>query len=136
MSGHGAQSPLQAKPTSDPAKKLCILVVEDEGMVAMLIEDMLTHMGHEVGAVVSRMEEALQIAKTGSFDLAIIDVNLDGQPSYPVAELLTARGIPFVFATGYGRQGVDPKFAQVPTLAKPFVSKDLAKLLSQTEPRL
>ena len=72
---------------SSSTRKLRVLVIEDEGLVAFFIEDMLTEMGHEVGAVASRMQEALDLAKTGTFDLAIVDVNLDGQPSYPIAEI-------------------------------------------------
>lgn len=100
-------------------------------MIAMLIEDILTDMGHDVGAVASRMRDALDIARNGTFDLAIVDVNLDGQPSYPIAEILKERGIPFAFATGYGTKGLDPKYADTPVLAKPFVSADFEKLLPQ-----
>ncbi len=110
-------------------RKLRVLVVEDEALVAMFVEDMMTDIGHEVGAVVSRMAEALDAASTGTFDFAIIDVNLDGKPSYPIAELLKERGIPFAFATGYGANGLNPKFAGTPVLSKPFARADLQKLL-------
>lgn len=116
-------------------KKFCVLVVEDEALVAMMIEDMLTDMGHHVGAVASRMQEALEVARTGTFDLAILDVNLDGKPSYPIAEILRERGVPFAFATGYGANSLAQKYADTPTLAKPFVSSDLQKLLSRLEER-
>ena len=116
---------------SSSARGLRVLVIEDEGMVAFFIEDMLAEMGHEVGAVASRMQEALDLARTGTFDLAIVDVNLDGQPSYPVAQVLRERGIPFVFATGYGAKGLDAQFAGSPILAKPFVLADLHKLLPE-----
>lgn len=111
--------------------KLRVLVVEDEPLVAMFVEDILTDIGHEVGAVLSRLEEALDAARTGTFDFAIIDVNLDGTPSYPIAEVLKERGIPFVFATGYGANGLDPKFAGAPVLSKPFAIADFQKLLPQ-----
>lgn len=111
-------------------KKLRVLVVEDDGVVAMLVEDMLIELGHEVTAVVSRIEEALQLAKTGSFDFAILDLNLGGKPSNAVAELLESRDIPFVIATGYGEQGRDPKFAKAPILSKPFAVDDLARAVS------
>jgi len=114
-----------------PAKTFDILVVEDEGIVAMLIEDMLNDMGHDVVAIASRMTEALNVARNGTFDLAIIDINIDGRPSYPVAEILKERGIPFAFATGYGAKGLEQKYAGTPVLAKPFASGDLVKLLSQ-----
>jgi CheY-like chemotaxis protein len=109
--------------------RLRVLVVEDEGLVSMLIEDMLTDLGHEVGAVAARMVDALEAARTDLFDIAIIDVNLDGQPSYPIADLLKARGIPFVFATGYGGKGLDAKYAETRTLAKPFRQSDLEAAL-------
>jgi CheY-like chemotaxis protein len=124
------------EPEQQTMKRLRILLVEDESMVAMLIEDMLADLGHEVGATASHMSEALEVARTGSFDLAIIDVNLDGEPSYPVAELLASRGIPFAFATGYGPGGVDGTFAGSPTLAKPFLLADLRRLLSDMQPAL
>ena len=111
-------------------KKLRVLVVEDEGIIAMLIEDMLTELGHSVAAVASRMRDAIELAQNGMFDWAIVDVNIDGQPSYPVADILKERGVPFAFATGYGAKGLDAKYGDAPLLAKPFVMADLEKLLS------
>ena len=61
--------------------------------------------------------------------MAIVDVNLDGQPSYPIAEILKGRGVPFVFATGYGSKGIDPNFVDSPVLAKPFVKAEFEKVL-------
>jgi CheY-like chemotaxis protein len=121
---------------STPNGSLRVLVVEDEAMVAMLIEDLLEDMGHDVGAVVSRMQDAMDVAQNGTFDLAILDVNLDGQPSYPIAEILKGRGVPFAFATGYGAKGLEPAFSGTPTLAKPFARADLQKLLSQIQARM
>jgi DNA-binding response OmpR family regulator len=115
---------------SAPIIKLRVLVVEDEDLIAMFVEDMLTDMGHEVGAIAARMEDGLREAETGSFDFAIVDVNLDGVPSYPVAEVLRARGIPFVFATGYGAAGLDPRFVGASTLQKPFTEADLYAVLA------
>lgn len=100
-------------------------------MVAMLIEDMLTELGHSVAAVASRMTEAVDLAQHGMFDWAILDVNVDGQPSYPVADILKERGVPFAFATGYGTSGLESKYGRTPLLAKPFVMADLEKLLSE-----
>ena len=112
-------------------KKLRIFVVEDEALVAMMMEDILEDLGHEVGAVASRLLEACEVARTGNFDLAILDVNLDGEPSFPIAEALRSRGIPFAFATGYGSKGLEADFAYVPTLAKPFVNEDVDRLISE-----
>jgi CheY-like chemotaxis protein len=111
-------------------EKLRVLIVEDEELIAMFVEDMLTDLGHEVAAIAARMEDAIRAAETGLFDFAIVDVNLDGQPSYPVAEILKTRGIPFVFATGYGAAGLDPAYAGAATLQKPFAQAELQAALS------
>ena len=113
-----------------PIKKLRVLVIEDEDLIAMFIEDVLTGMGHEVGAIAARMEDALRAAETGSFDIAIVDLNLEGVPSYPVAEVLQARGIPFVFATGYGAAGLDARYVGALTLQKPFTEADLHAVMA------
>lgn len=106
-----------------------MLVIEDEAAIAMLIEDMLAELGHEVAAATTTLKDAIAITATGTFDYAIVDVNLGGQLSYAVAEQLAARCIPFAFVTGYGRMGVDTKFAKVPVLAKPFTLSELRMLL-------
>lgn len=105
-------------------------VVEDEALVLMLIEDILVELGHEVAAVASRLHDACELARSREFDLAILDVNLDGQPSYPVAEILAERGVRFAFATGYGAPGLRGKFSDVPTLAKPFTGADVEKMVA------
>jgi CheY-like chemotaxis protein len=115
--------------------KLRVLIVEDEGIVAMLVEDMLTDLGHDVAAVASRMKDAIDIARNGIFDWAIVDINLDGQPSYPVADILKERGVPFAFATGYGAKGLDTNYSYAPVLVKPFVIADLEKLLGEVTRR-
>jgi CheY-like chemotaxis protein len=78
-----------------------VLVVEDELMIRMLLEDMLGELGYTVAAEAAHLDEALEATRSADFDLAILDVNLDGQPISPVVEALVARGA-FVFATGYG----------------------------------
>lgn len=113
------------------ARRLRVLVVEDESMIAMLIEDSLCELGHEVVAIASRMQEALDIARKGQFDIAIIDVNLDGEPSYPVADVLAERNIPFIFATGYGSKGLDTGYSKIPLLTKPFLDSELETALVQ-----
>ena len=114
-----------------PPKRLRVLVVEDESMVAMLMEDMLADIGHEVGAVASTIDAAMEQATSGSFDVAILDVNLDGKPSYSVADVLASRGVPVVFATGYGARAQDHRFATAPVLPKPFAIDSLRTVLSQ-----
>jgi CheY-like chemotaxis protein len=112
--------------------KMRTLVVEDESLVAMLIEDMVLDLGWEVVAVAGRLSEALPVAESGTIDFAILDVNLgSGTFSYPVADVLRARQIPFVFATGYGRAGLENGYRAIPTLQKPFDRRTLEKVIHE-----
>ncbi|MFO1024990.1 MAG: response regulator [Acetobacteraceae bacterium] len=105
-----------------------VLVVEDEALIAMVIEEQLAELGCEVSGA-SRLEEAMEKAKILPLDAAVLDVNLAGMLSYPVAQILHARGVPFVFATGYGVQGLPPELSGVPVLSKPFGQQELAAAL-------
>jgi DNA-binding response OmpR family regulator len=102
-----------------------VFVVEDEMTIAMLIEEMFEELGFEVAGTSMRLESGLQLAQTVEADLAILDINLDGKPSFPIADVLRSRGIPFFFATGYGTRGLNAYYAGTPTLKKPFLFKDL-----------
>ena len=113
--------------SATPAKR--ILVVEDELMIRMLLEDMLGELGYTVAAEAARIEEALDAAKNADFDIAILDVNLNGLPISPVADALVARGMPFVFATGYGERGLPEPYRDRPTLKKPFQMDGLKQML-------
>jgi CheY-like chemotaxis protein len=106
-----------------------ILVVEDELMIRMLLEDMLGELGYVVAAEAARIDEALDAAKNAAFDVAILDVNLNGEPILPVADVLAARGTPFVFATGYGELGLPEAYRDRPTLKKPFQIEGLEQML-------
>jgi CheY-like chemotaxis protein len=119
---------------SDPAGKLQglrVLVVEDEALVSMLLEDMLADHGCEVAGAASRIGQALEMIADEAivFDAAILDVNLGGEPIFPVAEALAAQGTPFVFATGYGAGGLPDSWRSRPTLQKPFSHDDVGKAL-------
>jgi CheY-like chemotaxis protein len=107
------------------------LVVEDEGGVALLIESMLEELGCHVTASVATLAKALSAARADTFDFAVLDVNLDGELVFPVAEVLKGRQLPFVFSTGYGRMGVPEAFKECDVLNKPFTIDELrAKLQS------
>jgi CheY-like chemotaxis protein len=110
-------------------RRLRILVVEDEMLVAMNIEDMLLDLGHEVAGIASRLAPALALAKEAAIDAAMLDVNLAGEPSFPVADLLIERGVPFLFATGYGIQGIAEPYRRHPIIQKPFRLADLEEAL-------
>ena len=105
-----------------------VLLVEDESLVAMLAEDMLMDLGCDV-AVAMRLNKALDLARSEDFDLAVLDVNLGDARSYPVADLLFERGTPFLFATGYGQQGLEGTYRGVPVLQKPYQAAPLEQLL-------
>ncbi|NEJ73414.1 response regulator [Rhizobium phaseoli] len=108
-----------------------VLIVEDEGLVALMIEDMLQDLGCEVIASVARVSEASGIAATAEINLAVLDINLAGQPSFPVAEILRDRGVPFIFSTGYGREGLPHQFTGSPVLGKPFSASDLQRTMAK-----
>ena len=108
---------------------LRVLVVEDEGSVALLIENMLEELGCHVTASVATLAKALSAARADSFDFALLDVNLDGELVFPVAEILKERQLPFVFSTGYGRMGVPEAFKECDVLNKPFTIEELSTKL-------
>lgn len=109
-----------------------VLLVEDEPIVAMATEDMLAELGAVLAGSASTIEDAIAHAETLPIDAALLDINLNGTMSLPVAERLRARGVPFAFATGYGSAGpmLDARFRNVPVIAKPFTAHGLAKVLT------
>ena len=111
-----------------------ILVVEDEMLIGMLLEDMLTDLGHEVAAIVPRLKDALAAVDRETYDVAVLDVHLHGESAFPVAEALIAKGIPFVFATGYGERGLPETIAAGRCLQKPFAKDDLERVLKTLFP--
>src|SRR5262245_1354443 len=109
-----------------------ILVVEDEMVVAMMLEDMLAELGCEVVGVANRVAMALAMIERGmAFDAAVLDLNLQGEKSFAVAAALTARSRPFVFSTGYGRRGVPDEYRDVPLVDKPYSKTDVERRLTE-----
>jgi CheY-like chemotaxis protein len=115
--GQGAA--MNATSTGDA---LSILVVDDESMIAMLLEDMLLDLGCTLAGSAGSVAQSLAIIEAAkrSLDGAFLDINLRGELVYPVADALTARGVPFVFVTGNTAHGIDIRYAAVPVLSKPF----------------
>lgn len=107
-----------------------VLVVEDELMIRTLLEDMLDDLGYAVAAAVGRIDEAMAVARKAELDLAILDINLNGAAVYPVADVLAARGVPFVFSTGYGESTLLEPYRDYPMLQKPFQLDRLDKTLA------
>jgi CheY-like chemotaxis protein len=120
----------QATMSNSSAAASRILVVEDEYLIRMLLEDMLTDLGYEVAAAVGTIAEASDLAAKGDFNAAVLDVNLDGQEIYPVAEILAKRGLPFVFVTGYGENSLIDPYRHRPALQKPFQIEQLKTVLN------
>ena len=116
-----------------------VLLVEDEIIVSWLLQDMLADLGYEVVGPAARVDQALAIIESEDIDAVLLDLNLNGQMSYPVADALVARGIPFVFATGYAKNRLLDGYQTFPVLQKPFhrleVGDMLAKLLTQEAPK-
>jgi CheY-like chemotaxis protein len=106
-----------------------VLVVEDEAMIAMLVEDMVLDFGSEVVGPVATMDDAINLARSAELDAAILDINVGGSVIFPVADILSERGIPLIFATGYGSKGLPPRFQDSPTLPKPFSYQSLEEAL-------
>lgn len=105
-------------------------IAEDEAMIAMLLEDFLDLLGHKVAAMVASVAEGEAAIATGSFDAAILDVNLGHEKCWPLAEVLRAKGIPCLFATG-GGDAIPEHLADMPTLAKPFTLASLEEALAR-----
>lgn len=106
-----------------------LLMVEDEILVGMMAKRLLESMGAEVLGPYNRLSDGIEAAKTERFDGALLDFNLAGEPAEPLADLLMARGIPFVFLTGYQRDSIDRRYAGVPLLQKPVEAESLERVL-------
>src|SRR5262249_61231244 len=91
-----------------------VLVVEDEIMIRMLIEGMLADLGHSVAAEAGDISQAVDLARQGDFDLAVLDVNLNGDPVTPVVRILAERGVPFIFSSGYSQSGPTDSYRDPP----------------------
>lgn len=109
-----------------------VLIVEDEFMVAALLEDTLQAFGCEVVGPAARIDEALALLEREEIDAAVLDVNIAGEQVFPVADVLERRGIPFVFATAYGRGGVAEAHRTHEILQKPYELRSLRRALESS----
>jgi len=108
-----------------------ILIVEDEPLIAMMLEDFLDSLGHKVAATCETVADALARVGQGGFDIAIIDVNLNGEQVWPVADQLAARGVPYILATGGHIEPPPALHASVPVLSKPFTLDAIEPALTE-----
>ena len=108
-----------------------VLIVEDEALIAMLFEDILEDTACQIVGPAMNVRQAMELAGTAEIDAAVLDVNLNGESSFPVAALLRSRGVPLIFSSGYGSQGLPPEWQDRPTLPKPFTSDEVVGALER-----
>lgn len=108
---------------------LRVLIVEDEALIAMMAEDMIDSLGCTVAGLAATIDDAHEALDTVQFDIAVLDVNLNGATSMGLATALKQRGTPFAFTTGYGAHGIDAEHLDMPVLTKPYSLVDLEAAL-------
>jgi CheY-like chemotaxis protein len=111
------------------ARSVSVLLVEDEALIRMMIAGMMEELGHIVVAEAGNIADALKLAKSANFSVAVLDINLAGYRVDPVAEIIDQRGLPFVFASGYGAKGLPKSFCDRPVLQKPFLMERLEEAI-------
>jgi CheY-like chemotaxis protein len=111
-------------------KGVRVLIVEDDSLVAMSVGDMLSDLGCSIVANAGNLVQAFEKVGAGGFDFALLDVNLRGKEVFPVAEALSEQGIPFAFASGYGRAGLPEEYRTSPIVSKPFQMEELSSVVS------
>lgn len=122
----------RSRPGAQSLASLRVFVVEDESLVAMQLEDILADLGCNLVGLAMRLNRALEMLDgISDIDVAILDVNLGGEKVYPVADALRRRGVPVIFATGYGRSGVMPEWQTRPVLQKPYTDTQVARTLEE-----
>jgi DNA-binding NtrC family response regulator len=109
--------------------QLSVFLVEDETLILMMVAEMIVEMGHTVVAEASNIKQALSLAETANFDIAILDVNLGGEQIEPVAKVISRRNLPFIVASGYGVAVAEEHFRGRPIIQKPFISAKLAEAI-------
>jgi CheY-like chemotaxis protein len=107
-----------------------VLIVEDESLLVMVLEDLLPELGYAVAATAHSVDTALEATDAHDPDLAILDINLAGTASFAIADELDRRGIPYLFASGYGRGALPERHAGAVLVRKPFGRQDLADALA------
>jgi CheY-like chemotaxis protein len=115
--------------TSTRPPRGSVFLVEDEVMIRMMVADMLDELGYTVVAEAGEIDEAMRLAQTTYFDLAILDVNVNGKVISPVADVIKAQNRPFIFATGYGSSGLPEEYRDRPALQKPFQLETLGRMI-------
>jgi PAS domain S-box-containing protein len=133
MNGRGMTGQTLVRPDKALVRGRRLLLIEDETLVGMMMYDTLTDLGFDVVGPINTMAEAAKAVEHGEFDAAILDVNLNGEFIYPLADIVTSRGLPFVFVTGYSAEGLEPRFSKVPVLQKPIEMERLQEIFVRDE---
>jgi DNA-binding response OmpR family regulator len=107
-----------------------ILIVDDEPLISAMTGEWLSELGHDVIGPAHNLATALKLAET-DLDAAIVDVSLGKEKSYPLADALSARGVPFALATGYGQDGIEPRYRTRSTLGKPFEFESFRRVVDE-----
>jgi len=113
-----------------------VFLVEDEPSLMYVLEESIKSLGYAVGEKAEYLPEALERARSVAFDVAMLDVNLHGQESFPVADVLMERGIPFIFTTGFGKTSLPERFKRAPVMEKPFRLKDIRRAITELQEKL
>ena len=129
---NNSQFPQKAQAARDDEPRR-VLIVEDEALIAMYVEDVISKFGYSVVGVVSNLEEALAFIESNTLDAVVLDINLRGKLVFPLADTLMRRGIPFIFASSYGERGVPARYRVGPIVQKPFTASELRRALAETE---
>ncbi|MGV8985335.1 MAG: response regulator [Cypionkella sp.] len=116
-----------------PVEGLRFMIVDDEIIVALDLEYMLADLGHQVVETANRVERGMEIAQSRNIDMAILDINVRGVLSFPIAEILRDRGVPVIFASGYGQRGLIDEFRDAHILTKPFDIEGLALAVAKAQ---
>jgi DNA-binding response OmpR family regulator len=103
-----------------------VLIIEDEMLIALMLQDMVSDAGFAVEGIATSLMAGIDLARTADAHLAILDINLNGQEAYPIADILRARGVRLIFSTGYGAASLKQEYAFVPKLVKPYEQANLA----------
>lgn len=118
--------------TESPLRQASVFLVEDETLIRMMIAGMVEDLGHTVVAEAGNIGDALKLAQTADFEIAILDINVGGDRIEPVADIISGRCLPFIFASGYGAAGMPEKFRDRTVLQKPFLMERLGEAIETT----
>lgn len=114
--------------------RLKVLIIEDEAMIALMLEDSIAALGHHVCGIAATLEDAQRHVASGGFDLAIVDCHLKGKDAWPVVDMLAQADVPFILSSGGSLGDMPPAYAERPLLSKPYSVAAIGDALAACEP--